>query len=128
MNRMTPDYCPFLQRLINKMVPPEFAHIAKKMRKQEMLALSLREIILDVPGMQPYDHGGPSSRKHQSGPDKFFKSLWYMCKPSRDVSHQDLVLAQDTRRRQNELFEAKNFPCPIHGSKLDPVPSVLYHK
>jgi hypothetical protein len=64
--------------------------------------------------------------RKKSGATKFFKNLWDMFKSTHDLAHQALVMSQDTRVRQNELFASKNYACLPPGLELNLVPYVNY--
>jgi hypothetical protein len=136
LSRMTPGFCPFVQKFIDSRVNGKFAHTGER-TKHALFTLGLSEGWLEHPQIRwpsapSFGSPGPSTSRHspaprkKSGAAKFFKNLWDMCKNTNDVAHQALVMSQDTRIRQNEFFASKNYPFPPPGPELNPVPVVNY--
>ncbi|KAK1602947.1 hypothetical protein QYE76_037599, partial [Lolium multiflorum] len=117
MDRMTPNYAQYVQRLINYIVPAPLNTLGEKV----IMAFKIptqEATRPDVPSMMPtterrskerHDHDASSSysRSPKHGAARFFSSMWQMCKNSNDVAHQSLTMNQETRRRQNEFMASR---------------------
>jgi hypothetical protein len=136
LSRMTLGYCAFVQNFIDFKVDVKFAHTVER-HKHANFSIGLSEGWVEHPSIrrptESFLGGSPmaSSSCHpaprrKSGAAKFFKNLWDMCKSTHDVAHQALVMSQETRTRQNELFASKNYPYPPPGAELNHVPYVNY--
>ncbi|KAK1617106.1 hypothetical protein QYE76_022623 [Lolium multiflorum] len=130
LGRMTPNYAQYVQRLINKMVPPPNNMLDQRII-MEPFKFPAQDTRPEVPAMMPserrskerHDHAASSSysRRPKHGASRFFSSLWQMCKNTNDVAHQSLSLNQETRRRQNEFMAARNHLVPPSGPDMEPV-------
>ncbi|KAK1681111.1 hypothetical protein QYE76_041959 [Lolium multiflorum] len=131
MDRMTPNYTQYVQRLINHIVPAPL-----NTRDERVIMAPFKfpapEGRPEVPSMMPAnerrskEHHDPAasssySRRPKHGAARFFSSMWQMCKNTNDVAHQSLALNQETRRRQNEFMATRNVPVPPPGPELAPV-------
>ncbi|KAK1683523.1 hypothetical protein QYE76_044371 [Lolium multiflorum] len=131
MDRMTPNYAQYVQRLINHIVPAPL-----NTRDERVIMAPFKfpapEGRPEVPSMMPAnerrskEHHDPAasssySRRPKHGAARFFSSMWQMCKNTNDVAHQSLALNQETRRRQNEFMATRNVPVPPPGPELAPV-------
>ncbi|KAK1652804.1 hypothetical protein QYE76_070609 [Lolium multiflorum] len=131
MDRMTPNYTQYVQRLINHIVPAPL-----NTRDERVIMAPFKfpapEGRPEVPSMMPAnerrskEHHDPAasssySRRPKHGVARFFSSMWQMCKNTNDVAHQSLALNQETRRRQNEFMATRNVPVPPPGPELAPV-------
>ncbi|KAK1694018.1 hypothetical protein QYE76_010715 [Lolium multiflorum] len=132
MDRMTPNYAQYVQRLINYIVPAPRNVIGEKVIMDAFKIPTQEATRPDVPSMMPtaerrskerYDHDASSSysRRPKHGAARFFSSMWQMCKNTNDVAHQSLALNQETRRRQNEFMATRNVTVPPPGPELAPV-------
>ncbi|KAK1628924.1 hypothetical protein QYE76_003239 [Lolium multiflorum] len=132
MDRMTPNYAQYVQRLINYIVPAPRNVIGEKVIMDAFKIPTQEATRPDVPSMMPtaerrskerHDHDASSSysRRPKHGAARFFSSMWQMCKNTNDVAHQSLALNQETRRRQNEFMATRNVPVPPPGPELAPV-------
>ncbi|KAK1680468.1 hypothetical protein QYE76_041316 [Lolium multiflorum] len=125
MDRMTPNYTQYVQRLINHIVPAPL-----NTRDERVIMAPFKfpapEGRPEVPSMMPAnerrskEHHDPAasssySRRPKHGAARFFSSMWQMCKNTNDVAHQSLALNQETRRRQNEFMATRNVPVPPPG-------------
>ncbi|KAK1616670.1 hypothetical protein QYE76_022187 [Lolium multiflorum] len=130
MDRMTPNYAQYVQRLINYIVPAP--RNVKKVIMDAFKIPTQEATRPDVPSMMPtaerrskerHDHDASSSysRRPKHGAARFFSSMWQMCKNTNDVAHQSLALNQETRRRQNEFMATRNVPVPPPGPELAPM-------
>ena len=54
LDRMTPTFCAYVQKLLNRVVPPGV--MVGEREEQEMLNLCLRAHTPEVPGMRPPEH------------------------------------------------------------------------
>ncbi|KAK1630727.1 hypothetical protein QYE76_005042 [Lolium multiflorum] len=132
MDRMTPNYAQYVQRLINYIVPAPQNVLGEKVI-MDPFRIPIQEATRpDVPSMMPtterrskahHDHDASSShsRRSQHGAARFFSSMWQMCKNSNDVAHQTLTMTQETRRRQTEFMASRNHPVPPPGPEMEPV-------
>ncbi|KAK1692247.1 hypothetical protein QYE76_008944 [Lolium multiflorum] len=131
MDRMTPNYAQYVQRLINYIVPAPLNTLDERVI-MEPFKFPTQEGRPEVPSMMPSnerrskEHHDPAasssySRRPKRGASRFFSSLWQMCKNTNDVAHQSLALNQETRRRQNEFMAARNAPVPPSGPEMEPV-------
>ncbi|KAK1681358.1 hypothetical protein QYE76_042206 [Lolium multiflorum] len=132
MDRMTPNYAQYVQRLINYIVPAPLNVIGEKVIMDAFKIPTQEATRPDVPSMMPtaerrskerHDHDASSSysRRPKHGAARFFSSMWQMCKNTNDVAHQSLALNQETRRRQNEFMATRNVTVPPPGPELAPV-------
>ncbi|KAK1648225.1 hypothetical protein QYE76_066030 [Lolium multiflorum] len=132
MDRMTPNYAQYVQRLINYIVPAPRNVIGEKVIMDAFKIPTQEATRPDVPSMMPtaerrskerHDHDASSSysRRPKHGAARFFSSMWQMCKNTNDVAHQSLALNQETRRRQNEFMATRNVTVPPPGPELAPV-------
>ncbi|KAK1693639.1 hypothetical protein QYE76_010336 [Lolium multiflorum] len=132
MDRMTPNYAQYVQRLINYIVPAPRNVIGEKVIMDAFKIPTQEATRPDVPSMMPtaerrskerHDHDASSSysRRPKHGAARFFSSMWQMCKNTNDVAHQSLALNQETRRRQNEFMATRNVPVPPPGPELAPM-------
>ncbi|KAK1686395.1 hypothetical protein QYE76_047243 [Lolium multiflorum] len=132
MDRMTPNYAQYVQRLINYIVPPPLNVVGERVIMDTFKIPTKEATRPDVPSMMPtierrskerYDHDASSSysRRPKHGAARFFSSMWQMCKNTNDVAHQSLALNQETRRRQNEFMATRNVTVPPPGPELAPV-------
>ncbi|KAK1669180.1 hypothetical protein QYE76_057339 [Lolium multiflorum] len=132
MDRMTPNYAQYVQRLINYIVPAPRNVIGEKVIMDAFKIPTQEATRPDVPSMMPtaerrskerHDHDASSSysRRPKHGAARFFSSMWQICKNTNDVAHQSLALNQETRRRQNEFMATRNVPVPPPGPELAPV-------
>ncbi|KAK1684010.1 hypothetical protein QYE76_044858 [Lolium multiflorum] len=132
MDRMTPNYAQYVQRLINYIVPAPRNAIGERIIMDPFRFPTQEATRPDVPSMMPtserrskerHDHDASSSysRRPKHGAARFFSSMWQMCKNTNDVAHQSLALNQETRRRQNEFMATRNVPVPPPGPELAPV-------
>ncbi|KAK1650330.1 hypothetical protein QYE76_068135 [Lolium multiflorum] len=131
MDRMTPNYAQYVQRLINYIVPAPLNTLDERVI-MEQFRFPTQDGRPEVPSMMPsnerrsMEHHDPAasssySRCPQRGAARFFSSMWQMCKNTNDVAHQSLALNQETRRRQNEFMTARNAPVPPSGPEMEPV-------
>ncbi|KAK1696033.1 hypothetical protein QYE76_012730 [Lolium multiflorum] len=131
MDRMTPNYTQYVQRLINHIVPAPL-----NTRDERVIMPPFKfpapEGRPEVPSMMPAnerrskEHHDPAASSSYSwrpkhGVARFFSCMWQMCKNTNDVAHQSLALNQETRRRQNEFMATRNVPVPPPGPELAPV-------
>ena len=132
MDRMTPNYAQYVQRLINFIVPAPRNAIGEKVIMDPFRFPIQEATRSDVPSMTPtterrskahHDHDASSShsRRSQHGAARFFTCMFQMCKNSNDVAHQTLSMTQETRRRQNEFMASRNHPVPPPGPEMEPV-------
>ncbi|KAK1669006.1 hypothetical protein QYE76_057165 [Lolium multiflorum] len=132
MDRMTPNYAQYVQRLINYIVPAPRNVIGEKVIMDPFKFPTQEATRPDVPSMMPtserrskahHDHDASSShsRRSQHGAARFFTCMFQMCKNSNDVAHQTLSMTQETRRRQNEFMASRNHPVPPPGPEMEPV-------
>ncbi|KAK1609655.1 hypothetical protein QYE76_033328 [Lolium multiflorum] len=104
MDRMTPNYTQYVQRLINHIVPAPL-----NTRDERVIMAPFKfpapEGRPEVPSMMPAnerrskEHHDPAasssySRRPKHGAARFFSSMWQMCKNTNDVAHQSLALAK----------------------------------
>ncbi|KAK1652447.1 hypothetical protein QYE76_070252 [Lolium multiflorum] len=131
MDRMTPNYAQYVQRLINYIVPAPLNTLDERVI-MEPFKFPTQEGRPEVPSMMPSnerrskEHHDPAasssySRRPKHGAARFFSSMWQMCKNTNDVAHQSLALNQETRRRQNEFMASRNAPVPPSGPEMEPV-------
>ncbi|KAK1684352.1 hypothetical protein QYE76_045200 [Lolium multiflorum] len=132
MDRMTPNYAQYVQRLINYVVPAP-RNVRGERVIMDLFRFPIQEATRpDVPSMMPtserrskahHDHEASSShsRRSQHGAARFFTCMFQMCKNSNDVAHQTLSMTQETRRRQNEFMASRNHPVPPPGPEMEPV-------
>ncbi|KAK1651545.1 hypothetical protein QYE76_069350 [Lolium multiflorum] len=132
MDRMTPNYAQYVQRLINYIVPAPLNVLGEKVI-MDPFRIPIQEATRpDVPSMTPsterrskerHDHDASSSYSQRSkhGAARFFSSMWQMCKNTNDVAHQTFTMTQETRRRQNEFMASRNHPVPPPGPEMAPV-------
>ncbi|KAK1664604.1 hypothetical protein QYE76_052763 [Lolium multiflorum] len=131
MDRMTPNYAQYVQRLINYIVPAPLNTLDERFI-MEPFKFPTQEGRPEVPSMMPpnerrskerHDPAASSSysRRPKHGAARFFSSMWQMCKNTNDVAHQSLALNQETRRRQNEFMASRNAPVPPSGPEMEPV-------
>ncbi|KAK1610884.1 hypothetical protein QYE76_034557 [Lolium multiflorum] len=132
MDRMTPNYAQYVQRLINYIVPAPRNAIGERVIMDPFRFPIQEATRPDVPSMMPtserrskahHDHDASSihSRRSQHGAARFFTCMFQMCKNSNDVAHQTLSMTQETRRRQNEFMASRNHPVPPPGPEMEPV-------
>ncbi|KAK1612618.1 hypothetical protein QYE76_036291 [Lolium multiflorum] len=132
MDRMTPNYAQYVQRLINYIVPAPRNVVGEKVIMDPFRFPIQEATRPDVPSMMPtterrskahHDHDASSShsRRSQHGAARFFTCMFQMCKNSNDVAHQTLTMTQETRRRQNEFMASRNHPVPPPGPEMEPV-------
>ncbi|KAK1650320.1 hypothetical protein QYE76_068125 [Lolium multiflorum] len=132
LDRMTPNYAQYVQRLINYLVPAP-RNVRGERVIMDLFRFPIQEATRpDVPSMMPtaerrskahHDHDASSShsRRSQHGAARFFTCMFQMCKNSNDVAHQTLSMTQETRRRQNEFMASRNHPVPPPGPEMEPV-------
>ncbi|KAK1616788.1 hypothetical protein QYE76_022305, partial [Lolium multiflorum] len=131
MDRMTPNYAQYVQRLINSIVPAPLNTLDERVIMAPF-KFPTQEGRPEVPSMMPanerrskerHDPAASSSysRRPKHGAARFFSSMWQMCKNTNDVAHQSLALNQETRRRQNEFMATRNAPVPPSGPEMEPV-------
>ncbi|KAK1619399.1 hypothetical protein QYE76_024916 [Lolium multiflorum] len=132
MDRMTPNYAQYVQRLINFIVPAPRNAIGEKVIMDPFRFPIQEATRSDVPSMMPtterrskahHDHDASSShsRRSQHGAARFFTCMFQMCKNSNDVAHQTITMTQETRRRQNDFMASRNHPVPPPGPEMEPV-------
>ncbi|KAK1615929.1 hypothetical protein QYE76_021446 [Lolium multiflorum] len=132
MDRMTPNYAQYVQRLINYIVPAPLNTLGERVIMDPFRIPTQEATRPDVPSMMPsterrskehHDHDASSSysRRSKHGAARFFSSMWQMCKNTNDVAHQSLTVNQETRRRQNEFMASRNHPVPPSGPEMEPV-------
>ncbi|KAK1695084.1 hypothetical protein QYE76_011781, partial [Lolium multiflorum] len=130
MDRMTPNYAQYVQRLINYNVPAPLNTLGEKVIMDPFKIPTQEATRPDVPSMMPiterqerHDHDASSSysRRPKHGAARFFSSMWQMCKNTSDVAHHSLTVNQETRRRQNEFMAPRNHPVPPSGPEMEPV-------
>ncbi|KAK1616125.1 hypothetical protein QYE76_021642 [Lolium multiflorum] len=132
MDRMTPNYAQYVQRLINYIVPAPLNTLGERVIMDPFRIPTQEATRPDVPSMMPsterrskehHDHDASSSysRCPKHGAARFFSSMWQMCKNTNDVAHQSLTVNQETRRRQNEFMASRNHPVPPSGPEMEPV-------
>ncbi|KAK1661354.1 hypothetical protein QYE76_049513 [Lolium multiflorum] len=132
MDRMTPNYAQYVQRLINYIVPAPLNVLGERVIMDPFRIPTQEATRPDVPSMMPsterrskehHDHDASSSysRRSKHGAARFFSSMWQMCKNTNDVAHQSLTVNQETRRRQNEFMASRNHPVPPSGPEMEPV-------
>ncbi|KAK1614490.1 hypothetical protein QYE76_020007, partial [Lolium multiflorum] len=132
MDRMTPNYAQYVQRLINYIVPAPLNTLGERVIMDPFRIPTQEATRPDVPSMMPsterrskehHDHDASSSysRRPKHGAARFFSSMWQMCKNTNDVAHQSLTVNQETRRRQNEFMASRNHPVPPSGPEMEPV-------
>ncbi|KAK1611757.1 hypothetical protein QYE76_035430 [Lolium multiflorum] len=131
MDRMTPNYAQYVQRLINYIVPAPLNTLDERVI-MEPFRFPTQDGRPEVPSMMPSherrskEHHDPAagssySRRSKHGAARFFSSMWQMCKNTNDVAHQSLALNQETRRRQNEFMASRHAPVPPSGPEMEPV-------
>ncbi|KAK1607550.1 hypothetical protein QYE76_031223 [Lolium multiflorum] len=131
LDRMTPNYAQYVQRLINSIVPAPLDTLDERVIMAPF-KFPTQEGRPEVPSMMPTnerrskEHHDPAasssySRRPKHGAARFFSSMWQMCKNTNDVAHQSLALNQETRRRQNEFMATRNVPVPPSGPEMVPV-------
>ncbi|KAK1686212.1 hypothetical protein QYE76_047060 [Lolium multiflorum] len=102
MDRMTPNYAQYIQRLINTIVPAPLNVFGEKVI-MEPFRFPTQDGRIEVPSMMPtverrskeqHDPAaGPSyTRRPQRGAARFFTSMWQMCKNTNDVAHESLAI------------------------------------
>ncbi|KAK1681870.1 hypothetical protein QYE76_042718 [Lolium multiflorum] len=131
MDRMTPNYAQYVQRLINYIVPAPLNTLEERVIMAPF-KFPTQEGRPEIPSMMPSnerrskEHHDPAasssySRRPKHGAARFFSSMWQMCKNTNDVAHQSLALNQETRRRQNEFMATRNVPVPPSGPEMEPM-------
>jgi hypothetical protein len=112
LSRMTPGYCAFVQKFIDLKVEPKFSHTRER-HKHASFSIGLSEGWVEHPSIRhpttstlggspmasSSHHRVHAAHRKKSGPAKFFKNLWDMCKSTHDVAHQALVMSQETKTR-----------------------------
>jgi hypothetical protein len=112
---MVPNYSVFVQKFLNACVPGEL--LVGEMVTQDTYSCGRLGTYDEAPDFLPERHtkekhdprvaapssSGSRTTRRASGAAWFFKSLFDMCKSTYDVSHQAIVMSQETRRRQNEF-------------------------
>ncbi|KAK1619964.1 hypothetical protein QYE76_025481 [Lolium multiflorum] len=102
MDRMTPNYAQYVQRLINYIVPAPRNVIGEKVIMDPFKFPIQEATRPDVPSMMPtterrskahHDHDASSShtQRSQHGAARFFTCMFQMCKRTHDVAHQTLT-------------------------------------
>ncbi|KAK1678908.1 hypothetical protein QYE76_039756 [Lolium multiflorum] len=129
MDRMTPNYTQYVQRLINHIVPAPL-----NTRDERVIMAPFKfpapEGRPEVPSMMPAnerrskEHHDPAASssflRPKHGAARFFSSMWQMCKNTNDVAHQSLALNQ--RQEATERVHGyRNVPVPPPGPELAPV-------
>jgi hypothetical protein len=149
LKRMTPNYCQYVQRLINRHPQAQTAVVRGQVVDMETFSVGFQGGFEEAPTLPRTRARGPSmdapdphrpsgsgtSHRHRhrhsrpsrkKGVAAFFKSMWEMCRSSYDVAHRSLEMSQETRKRQNEFLAARGGAVPPIGRELDPVPYVNY--
>jgi hypothetical protein len=149
LKRMTPNYCQFVQRLINKQPRTPTSQVRGQFVDMETFSVGFQGGFEEAPTLlrtrsrrpsmgaaDPHrpSGSGTSRRRHhrhprpsrKKGVAAFFKNLWEMCRSSYDVAHRSMEMSQETRRRQNEFLAARGGAVPPVGQELEPVPYVNY--
>jgi hypothetical protein len=144
LKRMTPNYCQFVQRLINRRASTSL--VRGQFIDMDTFTVSLRGSFDEVPSLiratagghsmaAPDPHRasgfGTSSRRHlqssrKKGLAAFFKNMWEICCSTYDVAHKSMEMSQETWRRQNDFLAARGSVVPPIGPELNPVPYVNY--
>jgi len=143
--RMTPNFCQYVQRLIDATIPA--AALPKgACEDMEDFTLPRRGSHVDLPQMLPSERrtkhahdplsaSGSRSRRdlpralpRKKGLALFFNNLWDMCRSSYDVAHRSLELSQENRRQNNAFLAERGRPVPDLGNALAPVPYVNFEK
>jgi hypothetical protein len=144
MKRMTPNYCQFVQRLINRRASTSV--VRGQFIEMDTFTLPLHGSFEEVPSMITARAGGrskaaldphhasgsgTSSRRHlwssrKKGLAAFFKNMWEMCRSTYDVAHKSMEMSQETQRRHNDFLAARGSVVPPIGIELDLVPYVNY--
>jgi hypothetical protein len=144
LKRMTPNYCQFVQRLINRRASTSL--VRGQFIEMDTLLVSLRGSFEEVPSLITTRAGGSSkaaldphrasgsgtsSRHHlrssrKKGLAAFFKNMWEMCRSTYDVAHKSMVMSRETRRRQNDFLATRGSVVPPIGLELDLVLYVNY--
>jgi hypothetical protein len=149
LKRMTPNYCQYVQRLINKQPRTPTAQVRGQILEMEtftvgfqggfeeapsLLCARARGRTMDAPDTHHASGSGASHRRHhhhhrssrKKGVAAFFKNLWDMCRSTYDVAYRSMEMSQETRRRQNEFLAARGSAVPPVGTELDAVPYVNF--
>jgi hypothetical protein len=149
LKRMTPNYCQFIQRLINRQPRAQTAQVRGQILEMEtftvgfqgsfeeapsLLRARARGRTMDAPDPHHASGSGSSHRRHRrhhrssrkKGVAAFFENLWDMCRSSYDVAHKSMEMSQETRKRQNDFLAARGSVVPPVGTELDPVPYVNF--
>jgi hypothetical protein len=149
LKRMTPNYCQYVQRLINRHPQAQTAVVRGQVVDMETFSVGFqggfeeapallrsrsRGPTVDAPDPHRASGSGASHRRHhrhprpsrKKGVAAFFKNLWEMCRSTYDVAHKSMEMSQETRRRQNEFLAARGSAVPPIGHELDPVPYINY--
>ncbi|KAK1607204.1 hypothetical protein QYE76_030877 [Lolium multiflorum] len=97
MDRMTPNYAQYVQRLINYIVPAPRNAIGEKVIMDPFRFPTQEATRPDVPSMMPTSTSAVP--RHT----------------------MIMMLAPETRRRQNEFMASRNHPVPPPGPEMEPV-------
>ena len=143
--RMTPNFCQYVQRLIEATVPA--AALPRGTREDmEDFTLPRRGSHVELPQMLPSERrtkhahdplsaSGSHSRRdlpralpRKKGLARFFNNLWDMCRSSYDVAHHSLELSQENRRQHNAFLAERGRPVLDLGNALAHVPYVNFEK
>ncbi|KAK1631017.1 hypothetical protein QYE76_005332 [Lolium multiflorum] len=103
MDRMTPNYAQYVQRLINHIVPPPLNTLDERVI-MEPFKFPTQDGRPEVPSMMP-----SNERRSKEHHDPAASSS-YSRRPS-----------VETWRRQNEFMTARNAPVPPSGPEMEPV-------
>jgi hypothetical protein len=107
MKRMTPNYCQFVQRLIND--KGSTSVVRGQILEMDTYTLPLRGTFEDVPSvissrtegrtkdaLDPHHASGSGTSSHprhwssrKTGLAAFFKNMWEMCRNTYDVEYED---------------------------------------
>jgi hypothetical protein len=149
---MTPNYCQFVQRLINRQPRAQNSQVRGQIIDMETFSVGFQGSFEEAPSLlrarargrtmdapDPHRASGSGSshcrhrhhRRHRRSSRKkglaaFFKNLWDMCRSSYDVAQKSMEMSQETQKRQNDFLAARGGDVPPVKSKLDPVPYVNY--
>ncbi|KAK1698125.1 hypothetical protein QYE76_014822 [Lolium multiflorum] len=104
MDRMTPNYAQYVQRLINYIVPAPLNTLGEKVIMDPFKIPTQEATRPDVPSMMPITERRSKERHDPAA------SSSYSGAPS-----------METRRRQNEFMATRNVPVPPPGPELAPV-------
>jgi hypothetical protein len=149
LKRMNPNYCQYVQRLINKQARAPTAQVRGQIVDMETFTVGFQGGFEEAPSvlrsrarghtMEASDPhrasgSGSSHRRHKrhdrssrkKGVAAFFKNLWDMCRNTYDVAHGSMEMSQETRRRQNEFLAARGSAVPPVVIELDVVPYVNF--